>query len=87
MREERREERGEEREAESREERGQAQGEPGGGHLGGVVGFARIVYTNWERVASEDEWMGEGVGEEKAKSGPPVRSIVVNRICGNQGRV
>ena len=31
--------------------------------------------------------MGEGVCEAKAKSGPPVRSIAVNRICGNQGQV
>ena len=31
--------------------------------------------------------MGEGVGEAKAKSGPPVRSIAVSRICGNQGQV
>ena len=56
----------EEREAESWEERGEDQGEEGGGHLGGVVGFARVGYTNWVRVASEDEWMGEA----KAKSGP-----------------
>ena len=77
----------EEREAESREERRQDQGEPDDGHLGGAVGFARIVYTNWEQVASEDVWMGERVGEAKAKSGPPVRSIAVNRICGSQGRV
>ena len=31
--------------------------------------------------------MGDGVGEAKAKSGPPVRSIAVNRICGNQSQV
>ena len=51
------------------------------------MGFTRLVYTDWGQVASEDEWMGERVGEEKAKSGSPVRSIAVNRICGSQGRV
>ena len=44
------------------------------------------MYTNWEQMASEDEWMGERVGEEKANSGSLVRSIAVNRICGNQGQ-
>ena len=38
-------------------------------------------------MASEVEWMGERAGEEKAKSGSPVRSMAVNRICGSQGRV
>ena len=65
----------EEREAESWEERGEDQGEEGGGHLGGVEGFTRLVYTNCGQMASEDEWMGERVGEEKANSGPLVRSI------------
>ena len=82
-----REGRREEREAESREERGQDQGEEGGGHLGGVAGFTRLVYTNWEQMARGDEWMGDGVGEEKAKSGPLARSIAVSRICGNQSQV